>query len=308
MMKVETVAGLTLTLIFGVITGALGVILYLSGVGGLYGVMLALVFTGVILFLQWYFGPTVVKFMSGAKPITREQAPQIFEMVERLSKKAGLPNAPRLFIVNSPASNAFAFGRTRNDSNLALHAGIIRDLSPSELESVIAHELGHIYHRDFIVMTIASIIPVLLYYMAIVVISSFFGGRSQDDRPNFVAVLIGGLLARFLGQLLVLWLSRTREYHADAFSAKLTSGKDLAKSLVKITYGLDVKRGNESLSCLYIGDNTGENAQQLASYLSMDAKGIEEGIRNEKRKGFLEIFMTHPLTGKRLLALKQQAK
>ena len=308
MLKVETVAGLTLALIVGVIAGALGLALYLSGVGGSFGVILALIFSGIIILIQWGIGPWVVKLISRAKPLKREQAPKIYAMLERLSMKAGLPKPPRLFVVNNRTPNAFAFGRTRSDANIALHTGLIEVLSPEELESVLAHELGHITHRDFIVMTVASIIPILFYYLAIIALSSLGGGGGSRDRnrPNFLAVFVGGLLARLLGHVLVMWLSRVREFYADSFSARLTSAKTLSKALVKISWGLVDKRGmNEALSCMYVGDVTGENAQRLAGFLEMDAENLEEAMTREKKRSFLEVFMTHPLTSKRILALKR---
>jgi heat shock protein HtpX len=302
-MKLEAVANMTIVLLFGAIAGLFGVVLYLSGATGFSAVVSAVVLTLFLGLLQWYFSPTIIRWITGARPISKEQAPKIFEMVSRLSKKAGLPKAPVILVVNNPIPNAFAFGRSHSNSNIAIHSGLLKALAPEEVEAVLAHEIGHIKQRDVVIMTIASMIPVLLYYVAIILLSGSSNGENR--RGNSLAVFAGGFLARFFGQLLVLWLSRAREYAADEFSAKVSDGRALAKGLVKISYGLREGGTDDSLACLYIGDNTGENANLLAGYLDMDSKTLGEAIRREQATGFIEFLMTHPLTSKRILALKR---
>ncbi|MFH0961623.1 MAG: zinc metalloprotease HtpX [archaeon] len=301
MSKLEAVANFTIVLLFGAIAGILGVVLYLSGTTGFSAILLSLVFTILIGFAQWYFAPGIIRWITGAEEITRSQAPKIFETVARLSKKAGLPKPPKVLIVRSPVPNAFAFGRSRSDSSIALHTGLLKELSPEEAEAVIAHEIGHIKHRDVVIMTIASLIPVLLYYAAIILLS----GSSDRERRNSLAVFAGGFLARFIGQFLVLWLSRVREYSADEFASGISGGRNLAKALVKISYGIGKGDTNDSVSCLYIGDNTGESPEALAKYLDLDSGALSKALEREKPSSFIEGFMSHPLTSKRILALKR---
>ncbi len=302
--KLEFVSNFTVVLLFAAISGLLGVVLYFSGTSGAFSILLALVFTGLIGFAQWYFAPSIIKLITGAKEIERASAPKIFSIVDSLSKKANLPKAPKILTVKNPSPNAFAFGRGQKDANIALHTGLLDALDEEEVEAVIAHEVGHIKHRDVVIMTIASLIPVILYYAAIILLNSRSGDREQR---NPFAVFAGGLLARFLGQLLVLWLSRVREYSADEFASKASSGKKLASALAKISYGLGKQssNSNDSISCLYIGDNTRENPETLAKYLDLSEKDLSRAIRKEKRFVFMEAFMSHPLTSKRILALKR---
>lgn len=303
--KLELVSNFTIALLFAAISGLLGVVLYFSGASGAYSVVLALVFTCLIGFAQWYFAPSIIKLITGAKEIERAQAPKIFSIVESLSKKAGLPKAPKILLVENRTPNAFAFGRGQKDANVALHTGLLKSLDEEEVEAVLAHEIGHIKHRDVVIMTIASIIPVLLYYVVIILINSRSGDR---ERRNSLAVFAGGFLARFLGQLLVLWLSRVREYSADEFASKASSGRKLASALAKISYGLgrdDGNSSNDSISCLYIGDATGENPDALAKYLGLSESELSRELKREARFGFMEVFMSHPLTSKRILALKR---
>lgn len=295
--NLELVSNATLALIIGVIAGILGVVLYSSGLGGFLGIGLALVFSLILVGLQWWFGPVLIKWMSGAAELPAAKAPKIHAMVDALAKKAGIPK-PKLWVVQNATPNAFAFGRSQKDSNIALHTGLVERLSEEELKAVLGHEMGHIKHRDVLVMTIASVIPILLYYVAIL----FLGGNRDDNRPT-IGIFLGGLLARFVGQLLVMWLSRVREYHADQFSANLTNPKHLMAALAKISY--QVGGTNSSLSSLYIGENTGESAAALARYADLPAKDLAQAIEKEQKMGFFEVFMTHPLTAKRLLALKE---
>lgn len=299
-MKLETVANITIALLFSAVAGILGLVLYYSGLSGFPAIAGALVFTAILGLAQWYLAPPIIRLISGCRELSREQAPRIFEAVSRLSKKAGLPKPPKIYLA-AGAPNAFSFGRSRADANVAVTAGLLKALSPEEVEAVLAHEIAHIRHRDVVIMTVASMIPVLLYYAAII----FLSGRSdRENRHNPFAIYAGGFLARIFGQLLVLWLSRRREYAADEFAARAAGGAHLARGLVKISYGLGAG-GNSSLSCLYIGDRTPEDSRALAGYLDIDAKSLEKAIKKEQSFGLLELFMTHPLTSKRILALKR---
>ena len=178
-------------------------------------------------------------------------------------------------------------------------------LTKEELRAVIAHEVGHIKHRDVMIMTIASSLPTILYYMVIL-----FAPRNREGNSilQIIAVFLGGLVAQFIGILLVMWLSRTREYYADEFAAYATNEPlDLIKALSKITYKT-VPYKNErdsSFKTLYISDPTqgeSEYIVELSKAISSDnAKQVEDLIEEEKvRIGNKEWLMTHPITAKRL--------
>lgn len=295
---------LTSALVFGVLAGLMGVILLYVGVSGEIGIILWLFISFFFIFIQWLIGPWLIKLMSGAKEIKEEEAPEIHRMLSEISQKAGIKK-PKLYFVNRNDPNAFAFGRTQGSAGVALHKGLIEMLTKEELKAVIAHEVGHIKHRDVSIMTIASSLPTILYYLVII-----FGGNNNKNNSilQVIMVFIGGLIAQFIGVLLVMWLSRTREYYADEFAAEVT-GNPLAliTALSKITYKttpLNSARDG-SFKTLYISDPSkgeGDEIMEIARAINHEeADRIEELMEVEKHKyGKMEWLMTHPVTAKRL--------
>ena len=298
---------LTSMLIFGVVAAIMGTVLYASGINGTNGVFIWLLFSLVMLGIQWYLGPVIIKWVTGAKELTAAEAPELHQIVEKFARTASIPK-PKIYIVNNPTPNAFAFGRTQHDSGIAVHSGLLQVLGKEEVEGVIAHEIGHIKHRDVIVMTIASVVPIVLYYAVII-----FGGSGRNDRDrggNFIVVWIGAMIAQFLGQLLVLWVSRSREYYADEFSAYATKKPvSLMGALAKISY-VSAKApadSNSMVKAFYFSSASAGEAAFAGEIAGIIAKGnereIADAIENEKKKGGFELIMTHPLTYKRLDAL-----
>ncbi len=304
MSKLNVTILLTTALIFGVLAGLMGIILLYAGFSGESGIIVWIFISFFFIFIQWLIGPWLIKMMTGAKEIKVEEAPEIHQMLSEISKTAGIPK-PKLYIVNRNDPNAFAFGRTQGSSGIALHKGLIEMLTKEELRAVIAHEVGHIKHRDVSIMTIASSLPTILYYMVII-----FGGRNREGNSilQLIMVFIGGLIAQFIGVLLVMWLSRTREYYADEFAAYATRNPlALITGLSKITYKT-IPHNNErdnSFKTLYISDPSkgeGDDIMEIAKAInSENSAKVEELIEMEKYKyGKKEWLMTHPITAKRL--------
>lgn len=300
---------LTSILVFGLVAAVMGLLLNALGFGGSGSILMWMAVSFVMIGVQWYFGPVIIKWATGAKELTRESAPELFETVQRLTKKAGLP-MPKLYTVNNPTPNAFAFGRTQSDSGIAVHAGLLSALNKDEVEGVLAHEIGHINNRDVAVMTLASVIPVMLYYGFLI-----FG--RDDDGNGSIMTILGAFVAQFIGQLLVMWLSRQREYFADEFSARLTGNPvHLMSALAKISYGQAAGAGksgtgNNMASALYIAEasNARMDVAEIASAIrSGNEAGLAEAIEKEKKGGALEFLMTHPLTSKRLERLLKLKK
>ncbi|MBS3060867.1 MAG: M48 family metalloprotease [DPANN group archaeon] len=255
-----------------------------------YMIPFVLFFTG----LQWYIGPWLIKFMTRMRDCNDSG---VLAMVSAEAQNAGVPT-PKVYIVENHTPNAFAFGRTQKSSSIALHTGLLNLLDKDELRGVIAHEVGHIKHRDVIIMTLASVLPTLLFYIF------YFGGMMAGgrDRNNggigfWLGAYFGGLIAQFIGSLLVLYLSRVREYHADEHSARATRNPDaLGSALAKISYGLSRSKpvpGNAMLNSFYILDQ------------ATSLHDVEGRMAEEEKHGFVEIFMSHPLTAKRIKALRQ---
>lgn len=301
--KLEAASALTMALVFGVVAGILGLVLWFSGYSGSAGLVLALVFSVVLVAIQWWFSPSILKFIMRLEEARPEGNEWLYSTVEKLTKDAGIPTMPKIYIVQNSTPNAFAFGRTQKSAGIAVHTGLLSLLDKSEVEAVLAHEVGHIKHRDMIVMTVASILPVMLYYIVIVL-----GARGRDDREGgspSIMVFLGAMFARFLGTFLVLWLSRTREYYADEFSAHITKKpQSLMSALSKISYGISASpMEGGAVRAFYIADPERSNTSIPGG--SMSLSEIEAAVEQDKAHGFMEIFMTHPLTSKRLLNLKK---
>ncbi|MCX6772201.1 MAG: zinc metalloprotease HtpX, partial [Candidatus Micrarchaeota archaeon] len=280
---------ITSLLVFGVIAAVIGFILYATGIAGSGSIFFWLLVSLVMVGVQWWLGPVIIKWATGAKEMKREQAPEIFEMVQKLTSKAHLP-MPKLFLVNNPTPNAFAFGRTQSDSNIAVHTGLLSVLNKEELEGVLAHEIGHINNRDVAIMTLASVLPVLLYYAVLI-----FAPRNKNDGFG-IGNIIGAFVAQFIGQLMVMWLSRQREYFADEFSARLTNNPtSLMSALAKISYTGVVQNKSENsnsmVKALYFAEPSGAkmNFAEIAGAIkSGNDAALAAAIENEKKKGAFE--------------------
>jgi heat shock protein HtpX len=304
--KLKLIQYFTMSLVFSVIAGILSLVLVYSGASGAGGILFAVMLSFVMLFVQWLIGPWLIRMMTGMKELAPAQAPELHQLLERLASDAGVPK-PKLYVVNDPAPNAFAFGRTQASSGVAVHAGLLQTLDKKEVEGVLAHEIGHIKHRDVLVMTCASVLPIMLYYIVLVMGA---GGRDRDRGfGSGILVFLGAQFASFLGQLLVMWLSRQREYYADAYSAYATKNPTaLMSGLAKISYAMpqDAQK-NASMSAFYISDPKPEEQRGMYEIARAIASGNEARlvgqIEAEKKRGFLEVFMTHPMTAKRLDAL-----
>jgi heat shock protein HtpX len=221
-------------------------LLYVVFVAVLFVVIKSIVFVLVlaagILFAQYYFSDKIALFSMGAKEVTREQAPQLHEMVERLCVMADMPK-PRVAIANTDVPNAFATGRTPEAAVVAVTRGIMRRLEPQELEAVLAHELSHVAHRDVAVMTIASFLGLVAGLLTRVLFySGMFGGFGGDDRdgnggaPVVMVVMLVSALVYVISFLLTRALSRYRELSADRSGAILTGAPSaLASALTKIS-------------------------------------------------------------------------
>lgn len=307
LLKLNLVIMITMTLILGLIAGGLSLILYFSNLQGIAYFAVLFGFTAFMIIVQWIGGPELIKRIMRLKqlPLNAEYA-WVHTYVNQLSKSAKIKK-PILYLAENDSPNAFAFGRTKNSAGLALHTGVFKILSKDEIKAVIAHEVGHIKHNDFVVMTIASTLPIILYFIAIM-----FTPRGNERSSGFgVGVFVGALIARFIGMLIVLWLSRTREYYADLESARLTKNpNNLITALGKIALGIGVSRPSKEMQTLrtfFIQDPFAhEKTSEIANALNTDIKEVERAL---KKESFIpELLMTHPRTSKRILTLKKISK
>ena len=257
----------------------------------------------------------------------RDYQQSIFET----AKQANIPK-PKLYLVADGTPNAFAFGRTPKDSNIAIHTGLLQVLNKQEVEAVLAHEVGHVKHWDVAVITMASMIPQIIYYTIIML----FTPRDENGNVSIVGwilTIIGAQIVALISNLLVMYLSRTRELYADHFSAHLTKQPGhLRTALAKIAYGFPVLNNTEEYQmkrAFYIADpiagsntaralHSGELAEELRKSehirrqepIHIDSqKEIDKAIEWEKRQGaVMEIFSTHPRAYKRIERLYEIEK
>jgi heat shock protein HtpX len=176
--------------------------------------------------------------MYRAKPVSREELPRAYEIVERLTQKIGIP-MPKMYVIPSDSPNAFATGRNPEHASVAMTQGILNLLNDEEMEGVLAHELGHVRNRDILISSVAATVAGAITYLAeIMRWGMIFGGYGNDREERNgggFAALAMLILAPFAAMLIQLWISRTREYQADATGAHFTGNPyALASALAKL--------------------------------------------------------------------------
>jgi heat shock protein HtpX len=202
--------------------------------GGQNGMLLALVIAVVTNFVAYFYSDKIALATYRAQPVTREQLPRAYEVVERLTGKIGIP-MPKLYVIPTDSPNAFATGRNPQHASVAMTHGILQLLNDEELEGVLAHELGHVNNRDILISSIAATIAGAITFLAR--FGFFFGGmQDRDDRRGGgMGALLMLILAPFAAMMIQLAVSRSREYQADASGAHYTGNPyALASALSKL--------------------------------------------------------------------------
>lgn len=206
-------------------------------IGGWTGAFIGIALAAVINLGSWYYSDRIALAAYGAQPVSPSEAPGLYRMVERLANRAGLP-MPAVYIVPAPAANAFATGRDPEHAAVAVTEGILNILPEDELEAVIAHELSHIYNRDTLTQAVSATIAGAISFLAqMVSYSMWFGGGSRDNENgvNPLGMLLTIILAPVAATVIQMGISRTREFSADAGSARLTGNpKALARALRRL--------------------------------------------------------------------------
>jgi len=251
----------------------------------LYGAVLFSVFMNIA---GYWFSDKIVLNMAGAKPASREEYFDLWNIVENLSITAGLP-MPKVYVINDKAPNAFATGRNAKHAVVAVTSGLLMLLDKSELEGVIAHELTHIQNKDILLQTIVVVLVGFITLLSDFFLRmSFRGGRDEGGQIRIIGMLLGlvlSLLAPLIATLLKLAISRKREYMADAGGALLTRYPEgLASALQKISaYPGGLKRANNATAHLFISNPFGPK---------------------KKANNFMvSLFSTHPPVEDRIKAL-----
>jgi heat shock protein HtpX len=271
---------LTLFLLFIVYLVFLAV-LSMLGIGLPYLVLIVF----VMAFVQYFFSDRLVLWTTRARVVDPDEYPELHQMVARLAQEAEIP-MPRVAIMQSPVPNAFATGRSPKHAVVAVTDSIMRLLSPRELEAVIAHELSHVKNRDVLTLTVASFIAMIAaIVMQNFLFASMFSRRGDGGNPWIIAGIVA-IIVYFVSQLLIMALSRYREFAADRGSAYITGRpQDLISALTKISGRMQ--------------------------YVPPEAKAQVEGanaffiIPALSGRSIIELFSTHPPLEKRIAALEQ---
>lgn len=203
--------------------------------GGRQGLIIAGGLAFAMTFFSYWFSDKIVLKMYRAQPVDRNQAPEIYDMVERIAHRAGIP-APRVYWIDSPSPNAFATGRNPANGVVAITHGLARMMDREELEGVIAHEIGHIANRDTLIMAVVATIAQAIMMLRFA--GYFMGGSRDDNRPSPAVMLLMMILAPLVAMIIQMAISRTREYKADAAAARFVGHPNgLARALQKLERG-----------------------------------------------------------------------
>lgn len=269
----------------------MAVIMMLIGglVGGRTGLTIMLFFSIAMNIYSYWCSDSLVLRWSGAQEVTREQAPQLYNLVENLASRAGLP-MPRVCIIDADEPNAFATGRNPEHAAVAVTTGIMRVLDYNEISGVLAHELAHVKNRDILTSTIASMMATVISYAA--QFFMFFGGSSDDDDGvNPIAAIAMMILAPIAAMLIQMAISRSREYEADHDGGEICGNPNyLADGLEKIEY--------------YVTHSPETLPDAKPATANMYIVNPFEGTG----KALTKLFSTHPDTADRIARLREQAR
>lgn len=309
--------------IFGIFIFAVLFVLQLDFTSGL---IFALIATGLFILFQYLVGPAIVSATTRLHYLKPGENPWLESTVKTLVDKSGLP-MPKLAIVPNKTPNAFTYGRTSSSATLAVHEGLLTNLSEDEVKGVIAHELGHIKHKDYIVMTVLSALPLIAYIVAQAMFRagmfSSYSRRKDQGNAGVILIVVGviSFIVYIVSFLAVMRLSRLREHYADSYSAYVTgSPRSLESALTKITYGLSLTpQPSSEVRAFYIEDPAmaKQEVQMIMEKKQdydldkdgvLDERELELAMEKEAKSTWNQLntlFATHPPTFKRILLLHE---
>jgi heat shock protein HtpX len=258
-------------------------------VGGQSGATIAFIFALIMNFFSYWYSDKFVLAMYRAKEVSRNEFPEIYEIVEELTERANLP-MPKICIVQSNMANAFATGRNPSHAAVCLTTGILNILNKDELRGVIGHELGHIKNRDTLIQTISATVAMAIMFLATMArwaaIFGGFGGRDRERGSNVIGLLLAAILAPIAAMMIQMAISRTREYFADRKGAVFSKNPlALASALGKLEEHAKYSK---------------TNIQPATSHLFI--------VNPLRGKGLVNLFSTHPPITARIQRLKEMAK
>ena len=313
---------ITLSCLYGLLAAVLILVFFLLEWPITIGIGISIAF----IFLQFLIAPAVNDFVFKHfyKVKWNAELPDyLTRFIEESCEKHKM-KYPKMGFIDDGSPNAFTYGRTKNSARVVITRGILDLLTEEEVKTVVAHELGHANHYDMLFMTVAQIVPLVLYYVYEILLDTRSGrsnSSSNNSKGDYGAMI--GLVAYILyivSQYIILWLSRTREYYADSFSMEETKNPSaLASALVKIGFGLAVgdkkeeSRVSRSSNALGINDSKVSKGMAISAYNQgeVSKESIVKAMRWERWNTWaklLELSSTHPLISKRLLAISDRCE
>jgi heat shock protein HtpX len=267
-----------------ILLGALtGLFLFIGGIaGGRSGMVIALIFAGILNIAAYWFSDKIVLRVYRAQPVSEAEAPEIHSLVEEVAQNADIPK-PKVFIMEDDSPNAFATGRNPRHGVVALTTGMIKSMNRVQLKGVIAHEMSHIRHRDTLIQSVAATIAGAIMFLAYQMRwFAFLGGGDDDEGGGILGLLLMSILAPIAALLIQMAISRSREYKADKGAAELTGNPEgLASALEKLGY---------------YSKRIPMHATTQTAHLFI--------VSPLSGKGLMNIFSTHPPLEKRVARLR----
>ncbi len=255
--------------------------------GGMSGLTIAFIFAIIMNFGAYWFSDKIVLAMYRAKEVKESESPKLYKIVREVTRQANVP-MPKVYIIPSDASNAFATGRNPKHAAVAATQGILNLLNDDELKGVIAHEIAHVRNRDILISTVAGTIAGVISYAATMAqwaaMFGGFGGRDRESNGNILSFLVLAIITPIIAAVIQLAISRSREYLADETGAKIIRNPNgLASALEKLEN--DAKKhpmgfGNRATAHLFI-----VNPFKLSGITSLFSTHPDIKIRVQRLKG-----------------------
>ena len=308
---------LTITGLYVLLSAIIILVTIVTGFPPIYGIIASI----IILIIQFLISPFMtdlsMKWFYKAK-FGYEIPEYLNSFIDEVCKKENMKK-PRIGFIDDGAPNAFTYGHTKNDARIIITRGILELLTEEEVKAVVGHELGHAVHYDMLFMTVAQLVPLVLYGIYEMLIRSDNNSNSNNNNNYGAIVAIIAYILYVISNYIILWLSRTREYYADSYSIEITKNPNsLASALVKVGYGLTTSQTNSKHSAsksnaLGIFDSKTSKSLVVSSY--DDGEISKDNIKNAMKweqwnlwAKWYEFNSTHPLISKRLLTISERSK